>query len=209
MTVLQTLEHKVLGSIAYDWPRLWLLHYDLAMSAHAELMALHQKFAEHEVSKAGFRMLGDSDAQEFFDPGVRMVVHSVLSVQQLATEIESVFNLEQAGNDAATRISSAVDLSDLDALQSTIGIRELIEVRDAIEHPKQENVYSMDSWSQVPLAWMMSDRPEVAFGRFQTEIGGVAANLHEHRAANRNPAVLDVKRGMRSNRQFKKPPRAT
>lgn len=82
-------------------------------------------------------------------------------------------------------------------------------LRDAVEHPKADNVYAgqQGRWDRVPLAWLLSDRSLRAYDRYHDWFTGLADEWEAKRGSYVCSAELQVQCGVRSELQFKKPPK--
>jgi len=213
VAVIQILAHKQYGAIAYRWPRLWVFHDHLAKEAYSRLRKLHKQVLHLPTEQGNARNIFDMKLLcRVYAAGSEMVSNSVRAVQHLAEEMERTSKQNQLkGTTAEERIKEATAYFNLDSYQNDTdyqGFVELLRVRDAVEHPKQANVYQGDQnrWDEVPLAWMLSDRSLEAFDRYSRWIKKVAEEWESYVTAHPEPATLTVERGMESLLQTKKPP---
>jgi hypothetical protein len=90
------------------------------------------------------------------------------------------------------------------------GLGEINGIRDALEHPQSTNTFRGDEtgWSDVPLAWLMSNRSLEAWARFNRWFDRLVKDWEAHRSKSVGPVTFTIQRGMESLLQVKKPPKA-
>ena len=214
VAVIQILAHDQFGAIAYQWPRFWALHANLANEAFTRLQALHEQVLALPLDSSNMRSIYDIPLlQEIYGAGSEMVSQAVRSLQHLAEEMERFKKATLKGTTVEERIGEA---SAMFGLQSRTGdpeyqgLVELVRIRDAIEHPKATNTYQGDRnrWDEVPLAWMLSDRSIQAFQRYSVWFSNRVDDWEGHRSSlPSTPATLTVQRGIESKLQSKKSPK--
>ena len=213
--ICQLLAHDRYGAIAYHYPRLWRYHYQTAEKASEAMLDLHERVLEIEPGRNGIRFVPD-DALLFdvYSIGTALVSNAVRAVQHLAEEIEHVCKQKLKGQTSADRINEAAALfsnEQLSASPDYSGFGEIVAVRDALEHPQDDNVRNTtaNGWTGVPLAWMLSNRSLDAWSRFHRWLSRFAADWEEHLATlPPTPGEVSVQRGIESRMAVKKPPRA-
>ena len=215
VTVAQPSEHESLGSILIVWPRYWAFHYEDAKDGHQRLMAAHEDVLQVDPDASASRMVDIDLGGRVYRAGVQMVLGSILAVQHLCEEVERVCKKQWSdGSTLTERLAHAGQVSRLGNPKSLSGYEGFVELqrqRDAIEHPKHENTYNASGdWDRVPIAWMVSERPRKAFDRFGEWFESLAELWLSRRDELARPGALDIElRGLRSDRQFKKPPPST
>jgi hypothetical protein len=212
---VQLAGHTRFGTIAYTWPKHWAYHYDAATEAFNDLGKLHEELVRLPVGPDDMRTVSDIELLgRIYDAGVRLVVGVVLTVQHLCEEIERWTKTGPSGSTIEDRLAGPGVTDVVGTLKTQPGyaaLHEIIERRDAVEHPREDNVYNGDDtgWDRVPLAWFISDRSLKAFETYQTWITE-SIEIWEEKKANwpQSPTTLEVGvRGVRSTHQFKKPAR--
>lgn len=214
----QPLVHSKFGAICFIWPRFWILEWKLARKAQRELCEVHDEILNVPVGRDNMRLLDVDDgglAVRAFDAGSRMVTHTVRSVQQLCTEIERVASHQLEGRTLEERIKEAATVAELQLDSSSPwygALVEIVGIRDAMEHPHQDTSYNARprDWDRVPLAWFISERGLAAYDRFESGFEALVARWETRVAEMSVPGTLrTAARGIRSEMQYKKPPRPT
>jgi len=149
-----------------------------------------------------------------YDLGVRAVVGAVITVQHFATDIERVTGQPVTDGRIIERLTNACAAAGLDPEKNSADysrFTEILSIRDAIEHPRQETNYAGDQsggWAHVPLAWMLSDRSRICLEGFSAWFGRLAdAWTLAIEATSSGTTTLTIERGITSAWQAKKPPR--
>ena len=78
-----------------------------------------------------------------YNAGTQMIINTALTMQHFCQEIEAGLKFEFEGGMVGQRIREALQRASLAVTTSDRGysaLREMLERRDAIEHPKRENV---------------------------------------------------------------------
>jgi hypothetical protein len=214
--VIQLAEHAQFGTIAHEVRRLWQLHYAMARSGYIELRQHHDRILHLPVEQHGGRTLGASDQPDLtlmvYAAGTQMVINTVLTMQHLCQEIEASLTTQLAGSTLAERIKEVIQLAGLSASTTGPGysaLQEILERRDAIEHPKRQNVFNShpNNWDRVPLNWFMTERPIKAFETWSEWFGQIIDEWKQHPVNQPRTLTLTVERGKKTTRQAKKPPR--
>lgn len=212
--VVQTLAHNRLGAISYSWPRQWVFHARAAQAAFEELTALHQRLVEFPVHEpTAMRSILDMDYLEaVYRAGAQMAIEAILTLQHLCEEIERGVKVQLQEPTLDGRLREALQNAGMTPPPQRAGHAKFVEleaIRDAIEHPKMENVYNGQpgQWDRVPLAWILSERGLAAFQGWDLFLGSIADDWEECRNQFAGPAELTVERGVHSQLQFKKPPK--
>jgi hypothetical protein len=212
--VVQTLAHKRLGAISYRWPRQWVFHARAAQAAFEELTVLHRRLVEFPVhGPTAMRSILDMDYLEaVYRAGSQMAIEAILTLQHLCEEIERGVKAQLQEPTLDGRLRDALQKAGMTAPAQRAGHAMFVEletIRDAIEHPKMENVYNGQSgqWDRVPLAWFLSERGLAAFEGWDLFLGSIADDWEERQKQFAGPANLIVQRGIHSQLQFKKPPK--
>lgn len=206
-------EHASLGTICIVASGTRLLHHAAAKAAYRDLRNVHDKIAQLPVDESSSRLVGSDELiAEVYDAGTRMVIGVVLTIQHLAEEIERSLPNELSGTTVEDRLSEAlrgvgIELDKRDS--GYAAFHQIRQRRDAVEHPKSDNTHNSGptTWDMVPLAWFVSERAVASFEKYLAWIEGVFAAWHEHSERTRTTQTYTVERGIRSKRQFKKPPR--
>ncbi len=210
--LIQLAEHDRLGTIGYVWPRHWVFHYNAAYDAHVELVQLHDEILQLPI-KDNMRLVPAGELLErTYRWGTLLVVSVVLTVQHFVEEIERCIRQILDGTTVEDRLRSAASIADLGSFTDNAGysgFQELTRIRDAVEHPKAENVYSSDArdWVKVPLAWFMSERPTAAYESYMQWFNKIVDKWTSRLATlDADPVQFEILRGMASARQYRKPP---
>jgi len=210
---IQTLTHEPLGAIQYKYEKTWAYEANLASACNAQLEELHQQILEIPPGESSIRSIYDPELlMEIYAVGTRMVSHAVRSVQHLAQSIEAATGSTLTQTTALGRIREALALVGIDDRADTPdyqGFKEIIGIRDAIEHPTLGRDYQADpsKWDQVPLAWIISDRSLKAFKRYDAWFYVLATEWQAYEVANAKPRDLqNVQRGLKSALSTKKAP---
>lgn len=213
VTLVQPLIHRQLGAITYEVPLFWEMHQHAAEEAHERLTALHEELASKPVDKSNSRFLQVDDfVYRVYVEGASLVRNAVLMFHHLSNTIEQQLRLDPYGGPMLQRLDKAARSAGIErpALHAGYpGLAELVQVRDAIEHPKASSTYNANegAWDSVPLAWMLSDKPATAYERFASlsaDFVSAWKTVQEGLAA---PGTITIsKRGIRHTVQAKKPP---
>lgn len=215
------LEHERLGTIGYVLRRPWVFHYNAACCARDDLAQLHDEVLQLPVSKEGIRLLGASNepisepdlAERMYDTGVRMVLNVVLATQHVCNEIEHCTRqpfLQSTIEDRVAHASKIINWHDPKNDPGWSAFTEICKCRNAVEHPKEANTFGNepDEWDQVPLSWFLCERPLVTFDAWENWFHALVDAWEAKRASMpAQPMTMEVRRGIRSDRQFKKPPK--
>jgi hypothetical protein len=163
VTLIQPTLHKTFGVINLNAMRYWPLHARLWRRAHDRVAELDARLLNLLVDDSNHRQADLSFTEEIYSAGVDLVVQAILCVQYLVFEIEQAAKLPALrGDELSARFSRAlteIGLSDLLQTGDWAGFIEINKYRDAVNHPKETNVYGADegAWRNVPLAWAASD----------------------------------------------------
>lgn len=214
---IQHAEHARLGTISYEIRRLWELHYLTARSGCMSLRQLHERVLHLPVETSGSRMLAAADTPDLtlliYVAGTQMVLNTMLTMQHFCHEIERVLGAEpQRSGTISARIKDAFALAEIPVSASSPGysaLQEIIERRDAVEHPRRDNVFSTDptGWDNVPMGWFLSERALTSFERWRDWFADALEQWKQHPAMQPRAMTLQVTRGVRSARPAKKPPK--
>jgi hypothetical protein len=191
--LIQHAEHSRFGTITYEARRLWLLHYEVARSGYMQLRRLHEQVLRLPVASSGDRVVASSDSLDLtylvYVAGTQMVINTVLTMQHFCQEIEAAFATKLNGSEIGDRTREALALAALDidtaAHQGYSALREIIERRDAVEHPKRQNVFNphLTEWDRVPLSWFLTERAPRSFERWREWFAEVVEQWKGHAAA--------------------------
>lgn len=212
--VVQVIAHNQLGAICYVWPRHWVFHARAAEQAANQLATLHQRLVQFPVhGESSLRSVDDLEYIEaVYRAGTQMVVQAILTLQHLCEEIERTTHVELRGSSLDDRLREALAAANLTPPAQRSGHAKFVElegIRDAIEHPKQENVYNGDpgQWDRVPLAWLLSERGLLAFVGYADFTKSIVDDWEARKQELDMPGELTIERGIHSQLQFKKPPK--
>jgi hypothetical protein len=214
---MQSVEHRRLGTITYAWPKHWAYHYEAAHAAFEQLERLHEELAALPVGPDSMRSIHDIEfIGRIYKAGSHLVSEIVRTLQHLCEEIERWTKTPMGGSTIEERFAVASEAAGLAGVKDSAGysaFQEICAKRDAIEHPKPGNTYNGGdtTWDEVPLAWLMSERVIEAYNIYLDWINNIAGAWETTKAnMPKQPATLKAEmRGLRSLRQFKKPPRGT
>jgi len=213
--VLLLAEHARLGTIAYEYRRLWQLHYMMAKSGYIGLCQNHERVLQLQIQPSNSRLLAADDRPDLslmvYVTGTQMVLNTILTMQHFCQEIEAGVGHELEETGTGPRIKEAFGLAGLTANWSDPGysaFREILERRDAVEHPKRDNTFNshVRDWDRVPLSWFLTERAPNAFTSWNTWFDKAASEWNEHPANKPKMITVEVERGTKSTRQAKKPP---
>lgn len=209
--VMQPVVHERLGALGYIWPRHWVDHLRRADAAYERLVELHDRLEDVPLGTDNRRLLPVDDYLfDVYGVGTDMVVNVALTMQHLAEEIERHTTPVADPGPVAERVRNAAATAGLGPPATRPGwdgFVEIARIRDAIEHPKPGNTYNAldGQWDRVPLAWMLSERPLAAYGRFGSLVEWLAGEWETTRERLKKPGTLTVsKRGLRSELPAKK-----
>lgn len=213
--IVQQAEHTQLGTISYEVRMLWQLHIAMAFQGFEFLLSVHEQIARVPIDTANSRTLvarSDPDlAAMAYGAGVQMVLNVVLTMQHFCEEVERRLGAEQdRTGTVGERIKRVFGLAGLAIdTQGYSAFQEMVERRDAIEHPKRESVRNSHAtdWDKVPIGWLLTERAPRAFERWEIWFRSAVEQWKRHPAMQPRPGTLTVTRGIRSDRQAKKPPR--
>lgn len=214
LRLLQILVHDPLGAICYSQRRYWALHANLAGVEFAELKKLHSLVEVTPVDKSKMRTIrSDELLQDVYGTGTSMVSNVVRAIQHLTLEIMAKSPMPPTMTKVLPRLREVCGLVGLPLDERDPGhqaFAEMVQIRDAVEHPRPANVYAGDSsgWDRVPLAWMLSDRPMTTFPAFESWFVRLVQSWDEKLASMpAQPQTLTIQmRGLQADNQFKKPP---
>jgi hypothetical protein len=213
---VQHAEHGRYGTITYELRRLWKFHYDIAHSGYDQLKRCHEVVLSQPVTPNRDRYLCSDDRPDLtlavYVAGTQMVLNVILTMQHFCEEIERQFQAEFAKGEIGDRIREAFGLAGIDAASNSAGyaaFREILERRDAIEHPKACNVRNSHptDWDHVPLSWFLTERAPNSFEQWSVWFSRAVESWQNYLTA-RGPIMqtFTVTRGVKSTRQYKKPP---
>ncbi|GAA5128846.1 hypothetical protein [Haloechinothrix salitolerans] len=215
--IIQHAEHAQFGTISYEIRRLWYLHFLMARSGYSELAKLHKKVLDRPVESSNARSLEGADEPDLvflvYGAGTQMLLNTVLTMQHFCQEIESRLQFKISGNTLSERIREAFDSAEITSVSAAgegyDALQEIIYRRDAVEHPKLNNVFNShpNNWDQVPLNWLLTERSLRSFERWFRWFKNAADEWGGHRVNDPMVVTLTVSRGMKSTRQAKKPPK--
>lgn len=212
--VVQILAHSQLGALSYTWPRYWVFHAKAAEDAAEELIALHQQLAHFPVQElTSLRSIDDMEYLEtVYRAGTQMVVGAVLALQHLCEEIERTVQVQLQETTLDGRLREALKAAGMVPPAQRSGHAKLVElegIRDAIEHPKADNVYngSPGQWDRVPLAWLLSERGLIAYTGYAIFLKSIVDDWEVRKKEFDRPGEVTVQRGIHSQLQYKKPPK--
>jgi hypothetical protein len=209
--LIQVLAHRTFGAIGYAWNEPWKMEHDLSANSRETLKSLQVRILSIDPGKSNMRNIYNNDLlQEIYSAGSDMVVRAVRAVQYLAEAMERMSGEKLMETTVERRLKEAtakLNLNHYAQNPSYQGLAELLPIRDALEHPKPENVYQSDenNWDKVPLAWFISDRGIEAHSRFSEWFGLVADDWLQYLEARNDPhQELAITRGMKSMLSAKK-----
>jgi hypothetical protein len=214
--ILQNAEHGQWGTISFEVRRLWILHRRLATDGYNQLVKLHQEVLRAPVGSSNSRILTKDDDPDLtalvYAAGTQMVLNTVLTMQHFCHEVERTLRLDANQSTLAVRIKETFTRADLKLPAGSRGyaaLREILERRDAIEHPKNENTFNShpNDWDRVPLSWLLTERSLRAFLYWHEWFTETIDEWEAHPERQPRRRTLTVERGKMSTRQTKKPPK--
>jgi hypothetical protein len=214
---IQHAEHAQLGTITYELRRLWPIHFQLARVGHQGLLAAHESILHLPVTPNADRFLSKEDRPDLaitaYCSGLQVLVNVLLTMQHFCNELEMISKIDVGGGTLEKRMKRAFSEAEIPFDPSDPGyaaLREMIDQRDGMEHPKPETVRNSDpvNWDRVPLGWLLTERPLKAFANWERWFSQIADSWIENLSA--RPQIsytVEVVRGVKSARQFKLPPK--
>lgn len=171
---------------------------------------MHLEVLKLPLDASNMRNIFDLDfLEDIYCAGTDMVSHAVRAIQHLGERMECKMGSELQATTAMERIKEATTFlginnhSDHPGYQ---GFTELLQIRDAIEHPRASNIYGVgNDWDKVPLAWMLSERGLQAYERFRTWFDLLVTDWESYCTAHPQPTTLSIERGIESTLPSKKP----
>jgi hypothetical protein len=211
INVIQILPHAQYGAIAYLWPAHWTFEVHLADESCTKLKDLHLEVLKIPLDASNMRNIFDLDfLEDIYCAGTDMVSHAIRATQHLGERMEREMGSELQATTAMERIKEAAsffDINDYSDHAGYQGFKELLRVRDAIEHPRASNIYRVgNDWDEVPLAWMLSERGLQAYERFRSWFDLLVTDWDAYCVAHSRPKRLTIERGIESKLPSKKPP---
>jgi hypothetical protein len=168
---LQMSEHKVLGAISYSPPRLqpWRRHFERFQTSAKTIEKIHRKVRGIQPRASGTRYVDPDTTAKTYMAGCDALISAVLAVQHLAQAME--FDEEDfSGKTSTDRIRAAVERHGIDIDTTTSGwqaFTEICDQRDKVEHPTNSRYHNYEAWDEVPMAWLLSERPSTVFEAFE------------------------------------------
>jgi hypothetical protein len=210
--VIQVLVHEPIGALGYHWGPQTYRHAKMAEDAFVRLVELHAGLVDIQPLSGNVRLVPAEIATEAYECGSTMVSNVVRTMRHFALNIASRVGRRPDEGRVLDELRSAAAMIGLDLRLRSSGyeaLAEIVRVRDAIEHPKPENLHQGDDarWDQVPLAWILSDRSRKAYADYDAWLGPIVNDWNAWIAAQpKHPQTLTVQRGMGSAYPMKKPP---
>ena len=204
--------HETYGLVWVPKPAYWPQHFKAAADRRVVLGELDVQVLETELGKSGSRVLSADLTNALYVAGAEAVIHTVLAVHQLVTEMELALKLRREPLDNLnTRLGVALGTIDYKGLGTDPRygrFAELQEVRDALEHPEEATVYNSTEgdWDRVPIAWITSGKALTALDMSFSLFGDIVKAWSEYTKAHASgPGTLTgVTRGIRSLHAAKK-----
>jgi hypothetical protein len=210
--LVQQLVHEPVGALAYRWSAQWQAHANLAQGAAQELELVHAQLVDVPELSGHVRLVPDALATTAYEAGSSMVSNVVRTLRHLAAAMVWEANIVIEYGRALDELRDATGKVGLDPLINSPGYHgaaEIVQVRDALEHPKTSNLYQGNDtdWDKVPLAWILSNRSLAAYNAYVGWLNRLGADFEAWRAARPpQPTTLTVERGIGSRYPMKKPP---
>jgi len=205
--------HLELGTLFVRQVPHYALHFASAKQMRTQLTPLDAQIEALPVETPGGRSVADPTlAASLYVVGTNLAIQTVLAFQHLVLWLELLAPANAGKPDLLPRLGAVlkrlgnrIDLS-MDARYARLS--EIENIRHAIEHPKPDNVYTVDvnGWDKIPITWIASGRAAAAFdlaANFLEEIAAFANKVE--RRKKRPTAFLNVKRGMKSVNPARKP----
>jgi hypothetical protein len=214
VTRIQQAEHARFGTISYDLRRLWILHHQMARSGYITLCSHHERVLRLPIQSTNARHLADTDKPDLtlmvYAAGTQTVINVVLTMQHFCQEMEACLDAELQESGTSERIKEAFKLAGIGDLLTERGysaLQEILERRDAVEHPKKANVFNSHprDWDRVPLSWFLADRVLQAFVSWDELFTRARDQWMLHPVLAPKTLTFTVERGKKSARQAKKP----
>lgn len=212
--LIQHAEHSRFGTISYEVRHLWHMHYLMARSGYIELRRRHDEVLRLPLTSNGDRLMTANSEPDLtfmvYVAGTQMIINLTLTMQHFCQEIESSLRLNLSDSTLGRRVKEAFKEADLDVSpKGYAALQEILERRDAMEHPKRKNVFNSHAthWDRVPLSWLLTERPLVAFEAWHNWFSASFKKWKLNPVQAPRNLTLTVERGRKSTRQAKKPPR--
>lgn len=205
------------------WGRFYFLQYRRSMvflesaeSDYVKLMGLLENCRELQADSSGAKLIPTELRDKLERTSVDYLIHVKLGFEYLCEEVLPVMN-RICSHFKIQEEMDFVDeslLSKLTMVLSCLGkkmqipneIETLLLRRDIVEHPNQERLYSMSSWKNVHLAWVLSGEIDRTWEIVVILVNQINKNFEEFVAKYPIPGELQgVQRGVRVGEQFKKP----
>ena len=216
VTLVQPALHTTYGVVMIPRPQYWTLHLRVAEARFGELRSLDERVLATPIDSSNSRVLDEELTVGLYHVGSEMILNTILAVHQLVLEIEVAAKIKPKPsdnlNDRLVRALRATGFTaDLGKDPRYGQFAELQRVRDAIEHPQEDNIYNGEDihWDDVPLAWIASGKALRAYSDARSLLEEIVAHWAEARKQYARPGDLQVQRGMKSQHAVKKPPRPT
>jgi hypothetical protein len=167
---LQTAEHQVLGAVSYSPPRLqpWRRHFERFQASANTITRIHARLQGIQPGPSGARSVDPDTTAKVYLAGSDALISAVLAVQHLAQAMEFP-EVDFSDKKPADRIGAAANLHGIDIPSETSGWQAFNEVcrhRHKIEHPTNDAYHNYETWDEVPMAWLLSERPGIVFRDF-------------------------------------------
>lgn len=168
-----------LGLIYIGHPYYWVLHANYANAGYKRLKKYIDKVLQQNPDQSNVRSIQDSKLiTKIYKATCDLVIHTYLSYEYFVLFVLTSVYLNPRSTEADKKKFADLELKELKEKTKHILIeiinkpslvnspgysmlfQELEQIRHAINHPKNENIYNSgkNSWDKVPLAWGISGK---------------------------------------------------
>jgi hypothetical protein len=205
--------HGDLGALFVRQVPHFSLHLAYARQLRGELKRLDAQVERLPIETSGGRHVSDPAlVANLYVVGTTLAMHTVLAFQHLVLDLETLAPANAGSADLNTRLSAVLERlgyrTDLRTDSGYAHLCEIQELRDAIEHPTRDNVYTVlaNDWDRVPLTWVASGRAAAAFDAAEPFLDALATFRGRVEGRRKGPGVLlNVTRGIKATNPARKP----
>lgn len=218
---MQPCLHDQFGKIMYMSPHFWVLNFKAAERAYKRLNSYEKQILNIEISISDDRYIYDIKLiDKMYESGFDLVANIYICFEHLTLEIirgayryDEETRAKLLNKELKEKLSYILKdvLKSPELIKSEGYVRLLSEFevkRHSYNHPLEKNVYdATKDWDNVPLAWIMAGKYHKGFKAIKVFLFEVAKLWDKYQKDNANLVTLNIKRGIKSAHQFKKPPK--
>lgn len=215
LTLVQPAVHAQYGVVSIAQPNYWGIHLAAAEALRQTLRELDARIEQTEIDANGSRSITNPAlVRDLYFVGATLALHTVIGAQHLVMWLEQLSPANTGASDLGDRLKQALKRlgyrKELNADTRYTRLMEIVNIRHAVEHPRPDNVYTVDpnGWDRIPITWIASGRAAAAFdaaSEFLHEIRDFAKACEARRKGN---VTLQVRRGMKVENPARKPRRS-